>query len=360
GNAQAKLVGLATAVTEHHLPVFHEVFPGNENDAKLFQEVVEEMLEALLKLGVASEELVFVFDKGVSSEEGWRLLARHRTHFVSSLKRTQAIDLLARPIRAYRRLFVTEQGEPILGFRVSRRTVLGIPGTVVVTYNESAKHRQEQGYERAKARFLAECREIGERLSRPHRGRRTTTQSLTERIEDVLPPKWRGVFKYHIGATLDRGFPKFQVRAWVDPKKEQELRSGFGKMVLFTDREDWDDEKIVRTYFARSAMEEDFHVLKDVLLMPVMPIFHRKDPRIRVHAFLCVLGLLFYRWIQLRLEKELGQGTPIDRLARSLGGIRVAAVTDAKGKGGRWVLEKVRDERKELVEALQLARRIPN
>ena len=356
GNAQAKLVGLATAVTSEHLPVFHEVFPGNENDAKLFQEVVEEMLDTLLKLGVASEDLVFVFDKGVSSEDGWRLLARHRTHFVSSLKRVQVVVLLARPMSAYGRLYLTEQGELIRGFRVSR-TVLGILGTVVVAYNESAHRRQERDYARAKGRFLAQCQEIAQRLSRPHRGRRSTIQSLTERIEDALPPKWRGVFKYHVGATLDS---RFQVRAWVDPKKEKELRSGFGKTVLFTDRTDWTDEKIVRTYFARSAMEEDFHVLKDVLLMPVMPIFHRKDPRIRVHGFLCVMGLLFYRWVQLRAEKELGVRIPIDRLARSLSGIRVAAVTDLKGKGGRFVLEKVRDERKELVTTLKLARRVPN
>ena len=80
----------------------------------------------------------------------------------------------------------------------------------------------------------------------------------------------------------------------------------------------------------------------------------------RVHAFLCVMGLLFYRWVQLRAEKELGVRIPIDRLARSLSGIRVAAVTDMKGKGGRFVLEKVRDERRELVSVLKVACRVPN
>ena len=53
---------------------------------------------------------------------------------------------------------------------------------------------------------------------------------------------------------------------------------------------DWTDEKIVRTYFERSAMEEEFRLLKDVLLPPVMPIFRRSDKRIRVRAFLCVVG----------------------------------------------------------------------
>jgi transposase len=141
---------------------------------------------------------------------------------------------------------------------------------------------------------------------------------VTERIEDVLPKKWRGVFKYHVGSTLDDGFTEFAVKAWVETKKEKEIRLGFGKTIIFTDRTDWDDEKIARTYLARSAMEGDYHILKDVLLMPVMPIFHQLDPRIRVHAFLCVMGLLFYRWIQLRIQEKLKEKIPIDRLAREL------------------------------------------
>ena len=70
GNLQAKLVGLATAVTEEHLPVYHRVDPGNENDAKPFQEVVGTMVTQLVKFGVVADELTFVFDKGVNSEGG--------------------------------------------------------------------------------------------------------------------------------------------------------------------------------------------------------------------------------------------------------------------------------------------------
>ena len=71
------------------------------------------------------------------------------------------------------------------------------------------------------------------------------------------------------------------------------------------------------------------------------------------------MGLLFYRWVQLRAGMEFGVRIPIDRHARSLSGIRVAAVTDLKGKGGRFVLEKVRDEGRELVTVLKLACRVP-
>ena len=359
GNLQAKLVGLATAVTAEHLPVYHRVYPGNENDAKLFQEVIGTMVTQLVKFGVVAEELTFVFDKGVNSKDGLAAVHAAEVHFLSSLKRNQVRDLLAKPRTDYRTLYTTEQKETIRGFRAQRK-VLGVDGVVVVAFNESARKRQTRDYERAKERFLAKCHEIAAKMSKPHRGRRSTTQSVTERIEDVLPPKWRGVFKYRVGTTLEQDPPRFTVTGWVDPKKEAELREGFGKTVVFTDRVDWDEEKIVRTYYARSSMEEEFHVLKDVLLMPVMPIFHRLDKRIRVHAFLCVIGLLFYRWIQRRVEAAMDARLPIEALAARLDRIQVVARARPGSPIVRVVLQKLDREQSAVVKALGLARFVPN
>lgn len=359
GNMQARLVGLATAVTDQHLPVYHRVYPGNENDAKLFQEVVGTMVEQLQKFGAVAEELTFVFDKGANSEGGLEAVRAAQVHFLSSLKRIQVRDLMARPRPTSRPLYTTDNGEAIHAVR-SKRRMLGVDGVVVVAFNEGARKRQTRDYERAKERFLSTCQAVASKMSRPHRGRRSTVQSVTERIEDALPPKWRGVFKYRVGATLDQDPPKFTVTGWVEAKKEVELREGFGKTVIFTDRVDWPDERIVRTYFARSGMEEEFHVLKDVLLMPVMPIFHRLDKRVRVHAFLCVVGLLFYRWIQLRVAEATKERVPIGQLAGRLDRIQVVALTRPGSKKVKVVLQKLDAEQKSIVKALGLARYVPN
>ena len=116
----------------------------------------------------------------------------------------------------------------------------------------------------------------------------------------------------------------------------------------------------MRTYSARSGMEEEFHVLKDVLLMPVMPIYHRRDPRIRVHAFLCVVGLLFYRWIQVRVAEATGERVPIGRLSQWLDEIRIAALLCRGSRKAKVVLEKQSAERARLVKALELHRFVPN
>ena len=82
-------MGLATAVTEEPLPVYHLVCPGNENDAKLFQEVVGTMVGQLEKFGMVADDLTFAFDKGVNSEDGLAAIRAESAHLPSSLKRNQ-------------------------------------------------------------------------------------------------------------------------------------------------------------------------------------------------------------------------------------------------------------------------------
>ncbi len=149
---------------------------------------------------------------------------------------------------------------------------------------------------------------------------------------------------------------------WIDGKAEKEKMDGFGKTAIFTDRKDWSDERIARTYFARSAMEEDYHVLKDTLLFPVMPIYHRLDKRIRAHVFMCVMGLLFYRYIQWKVEKATGVRVPIGRLAAQLSRIRLGGLitSDGSGKKVMFKLEQMDRDERMLVKTLNLERFVPN
>ncbi|MEM0128664.1 MAG: hypothetical protein QXG65_00640, partial [Thermoplasmata archaeon] len=134
-------------------------------------------------------------------------------------------------------------------------------------------------------------------------------------------------------------------------------KEGFEKTGIFTDRVDWMDEQIVRRYYARSGMEEEFHVLKDVLLMP---IFYRLDKRIRVHALRCGVGLLFYRWIQRRVEAATKGSIPIGQLASRLGWIPVVALARPGSKKVKVVLQKLDRERSAKVKALGPARFVPH
>jgi transposase len=66
----------------------------------------------------------------------------------------------------------------------------------------------------------------------------------------------------------------------------------------------WASEKIVKSYTQKDLIENDFKWLKSVVLMPFKPIFLHKDKRIKVHSFLCVAGLVFYRFLLWKLKKQ--------------------------------------------------------
>ena len=49
-------------------------------------------------------------------------------------------------------------------------------------------------------------------------------------------------------------------------------------------------------------MEDDFKLMSDAFLVPIVPVNHHKDANIRVHTFLCITGLLFYRYLAYRCK----------------------------------------------------------
>ena len=59
----------------------------------------------------------------------------------------------------------------------------------------------------------------------------------------------------------------------------------------------WHSEKIAKTYNQKYLVEDDFKLLNDVLLVPVDPINHHKDFNIMAHIFLCIIGMIFYRYL---------------------------------------------------------------
>jgi len=58
-----------------------------------------------------------------------------------------------------------------------------------------------------------------------------------------------------------------------------------------------------QTYNNKYLVEDDFKLLNDELLVPIGPIYHTKDFNIRVHVFLAVMGLLFYRYLAWKTKK---------------------------------------------------------
>ena len=349
GRRNKNLIGLGLAVSGQDIPVFHKTVPGNTHDAPLFSSVVDEIIERLEELHVAAEDVVLVFDKGNNSEDNIDNVLG-RMHVVGSLKKNQVGDLFKRPLEEFEYLYTTTNDSDVQGFS-TRREVVGREFPLVVTYNPRTHKRQERTYKKSKKKILAGLKDIKHSVERKGRGRKTTLEGAVKKASKLVPEQYGTVFRYK--AFHEDNARRFKF--WVDEDAEEELMTTLGKMAIFTDVEDWPPEKVAQTYNRKAFIEKDFHWLKDKLLIPITPIWHRKDGNIRVHVFLCVLGLFFVRYLSWRVGDL---GITDERMMDELARIRVALVSRSDLKKPQLVVEEMTPLQARLFTKLDLSRYI--
>lgn len=315
------LVGLALVTSEENIPFIHETYPGNVHDSNLLPDLVDRIVERLKRLKIDPEGITIVMDKGNNSEENIKKITEtERMHLVGSLKKDQVRDLLKIPLDEFEHLYTNEKKHEIRGYR-TKLDIFGQEFTVVISHNPATERRQRKTYEKAKQNFQEGMADLKRRYERRKgKGRKMCQAGAIREISKLIPEPYQSVFKYEIERK-----PK-QLRYWIDEMKERELYSSFGKSAIFTDWDSWSSEQIVRTYNSKYKLENDFHWLKDKMLIPITPIYVWTEDSIRVHVFLCVVGLLFMRYFLWRM-KDLEESDK--DLLKALEGIRVALVANS-------------------------------
>jgi len=138
---------------------------------------------------------------------------------------------------------------------------------------------------------------------------------------------------------------------------EELCYAGFGKTIVFTDKAGWHSEKIANTYNQKYLVEDDFKLLNDVLLVAVGPINHHTDFNIRAHIFLCIIGMIFYRYMAWKC-KHLRLS--LRRLVEELEGIQVALVKEKSGGKVEVVVEEMDAKQARLFSLLDLGKFMDN
>lgn len=340
------LINLALAVSQDNLPFYHEVYPGNEQDAKRFPMLLEGIVKRLAALNIDSEELALVFDRGNNSEDNIDLVLEHM-HVIGSAKRNQVPELFEVALEKYEELYTTNKENKVLGYR-TKAVLFNREFTIVVTFNAASCERQEESYRENKAKILKQLKEIKKKLERKGKGKKLTLEGALKRAFKLIPPQYESVFKVEIQEG------NFSYR--VDEEKERELYLSFGKQVIFTDLHDWSSTDIVKGYFSKYILDEDFKAMKGALIIPVKPIFHWKDRRIKAHIFLCFLGMLFFRYLMLKVKSTgLSEVEVIEELEK----IRLAIVKEKNSKKPKVMLEQMNLQQAGLFSILSLNRYMP-
>jgi len=327
-------LGMMTT-TDFHIPLLHMVYGGNVADSTQFASVIETLVRRYRALSRACDQITLVFDKGNNSADNMDEFGKTRLHFVGSLKLRECPELLAIPMRKYRKL-TTEGLEDVSVYR-TRREALGTERTVIITHNENLLCGQLQGI----GHNLAKCR--GELLDLQHSlrrwaigktksGKRPTLEGARKKIDKILSREYmKQLLKVSIkayGATL-------QLTYRFDPAALLNLtRTTLGKTVLFTDNHEWTDEQVVLAYRGQYHIEHAFREMKHPHFLGWNPRFHWTDQKIRVHAFYCVAALTLVSLLRRELAgKGLIIGT--EPLLKQLTGIREVMTVQSRRVGAK-------------------------
>jgi transposase len=346
------LIGVGLTTSNNNIPFQTITYPANIPDATLFSGLIDSICKRVEEIEIPLEEMTIVFDRGMNSTNNIEQVL-DKMHVVGALPSSMCKDLFQISLSEFEKEW--ENGKKNI---VKAHRIKGVwfekEFTGVIKYSETTKRKQMHEWETKKAVILEKIEEIRSKLNRNGKGRKTTAKGLMNRVVDIVPKQYRGLFDYNVIETEG----ELQLDFSLNDTREKEFNLGMGKTVVFTDKEILTTKEIVEMYDSRNMIEEDIKWLKDKLLIPIKPVYVRKDVKIRAHVFLCVMGLLLFNYLLYVIDD---QELTIQKLSNNLEKIRMGLVHNRKGeKNVEFVIEEMNKETAEIFTKLQLGDYIPS
>lgn len=372
GRNNLRQISYALFLSAHgHIPLFYEVYEGNRHDAKQFPLILKKFHDFLGELSggdLALVETTLIFDKGNNSEDNFALLDSLQLRggevlkFVGSVKLDEHKYLAE--ISNDDPSFVPCRSPELEGtkaFRV-KKEVYGRERVLVVTYNQNLYNAQWLTIQNEISKAMEKLGVVKQRLEDRangivKRGKKPMVQSVKGQVKKILSRQhMKRVIKTEVTKGAD-GIPRLEYS--IDSDALAKLSKTYlGKNIIVTNREEWDDEVIVKSYRSQFIIEDVFKEMKDRVTGSWWPLLHWTDSKIRVHGLYCTIALLL-RALMLRRVKMAGLNISMKRLLTKLDAIReVVNIYPAKGRNKverkQTVLSKTSDVQQQLISILGL------
>ena len=195
-------------------------------------------------------------------------------------------------------------------------------------FSEERANKERAIVERFASRFEQTLTKLSEGLSRPRTEKRTS--KIRERI-GRLKAKSRGIAQhYHIDIDTDPTGERATAVRFSRHPVEGSMMTHPGVYCLRSNRTDWDEEALWRTYVTLTDIEAVFRSLKSEL--GLRPIFHHKPIRAEGHLFITVIAYQLVQVIRRRL-RQTGETANWDTVRRILEGHQRITATFRRADG---------------------------
>ena len=294
------------------MPLFYDVYEGHRNDAKQFPLMLEKFnrfLQEIQGRHCTPEDTTLIFDKGNNSPANFEMIDAMNLKFVGSVKLGEHKELAQISNRDER--FKSCEAAGLEGtkiFRVKKR-VYGKDRVLVVSYNQNLFDAQwltlQNDISKAIERLSALQQKLHDRAAGLiKRGRSPTVASVQKQCESILS---RQHMKQLITTNIREGVGKTpELEHTIDSAALSELAdTHLGKNIIISNRESWDDSRIIEAYRSQFIIENVFKEMKDRTTGNWWPMNHWTDSKIRVHGLYCTIALLLraLMWRRVKAAK---------------------------------------------------------
>ena len=297
---------LGVVQTAEGLPIYHEVFDGNQSESPTLLPTLKKVLARFAQI----KRLIVVADRGLLSLDNVDELRE------VMLPSGQALEfILALPGRRY--------GEFEKTLKEFQSKVTDAQEEVIdeTRWNELRlviAHNPEQAREQTKLRreriaaILAKANQWAGKLDGQdagdvNRGRKLSDSGAKARL-------YREVSEEHLARIIKVDLKTELFSYAIDEAAQAQAELMDGKLLLVTNVPDQAPVELVKRYKSLADIERGFRVLKSEI--EIAPVHHRLPQRIRAHAFVCFIALIVYRVMRQRLKLAKSDLSPEKALAQ--------------------------------------------
>ncbi|MDP2754879.1 MAG: IS1634 family transposase, partial [Nitrospirota bacterium] len=341
-------INLALLVTKDFgIPLWHKPYDGNINDVTFFKTFINSLIDKVEVFAKECKSITLVMDKGNNSPPNIKRISKDLHFYVlGSLAPSQYEDLLEIPLNKFDVEYTNSKGETYKAYAL-RNEVFGKQCNVVITYYEKTAYNQRERTERALAKALAYLEEAKSKLNRPKWKNR---DEVLVRINSTLT-------RFHAKGLVDWELKtenkKLKLNFSENKERLSYFENSYGKSILFTDNDILSTEEIIKAYHDKYIVEQQIRQLKNKHMISLTPEFCWTDESCRVHAFTCVMALLFLSLLKKKIH-ETGLKMTNEEIVDSLKGIRKGLVLMPKQEKVIPMIEKMDEIQKKLFDALNL------
>ena len=298
---------LGVVQTAEGLPIYHEVFDGNQAEGPTLLPTLRKVLLRFPHI----RRLIVVADRGLLSLDNLEELGK-----ISLPNSSSALEfILAVPGRRYNEFADLLQGIQTRASTAQQEIIeearwQGLR-LVVAHHPQRAAQQTQLRNER-----IATLQEKAQQWAGKLDGQDAGVKAKGRRLSDsgAKARLYHAVCEAHLAKIVKVDLKGELFAYTVDEAAKSQAELMDGKLLLVTNVPDLTPQEVVSRYKALADIERGFRVLKSEI--DIAPVYHRLPLRIRAHAMLCFMALILHRVMRHRLTLAKSELSPEQALAQ--------------------------------------------